>query len=74
VVRSVVRRLGVADATLSWRLLCGPIFGNGVAVVTFAGRSADLIFEKRGPSGQLEPLSRMELAGSVTTCQDRQQI
>ena len=74
VVRSVVRRLGVADATLSWRLLCGPIFGNGVAVVTFAGRSAELIFEKRGPSGQLEPLSRIELAGSVTTCQDRQQL
>lgn len=72
-VRSVVRRLGVADPTLSWRLLCGPIFGNGVAVVTFAGRSAELIFEKRGPSGQLAPLSRIELADSVTTCQDRRQ-
>ncbi len=73
-VRSVVRRLGIADPTLSWRLLCGPIFGNGVAVVTFAGRSAELLFEKRGPSGQLAPLSRIELAGSVTTCQDRQQL
>jgi len=69
-VRSVVRRFGVADPTLSWRLLRGPVFGNAVAALTFSGRSAELIFERSGPSGQLEPVSRIELAG---LSHDRQQ-
>ncbi len=68
-VRSVVRRVGVADPTVSWRLLRGPIFGNAVAALTFADRSAALVFERSGPSGQLEPVSRIELAGVSTTCQ-----
>jgi hypothetical protein len=68
-VRSVVRRFGVADPMLSWRLLRGPVFGNAVAALTFSDRSAELIFERSGPSGQLEPVSRIELAGSSTTCQ-----
>jgi len=72
-VRSVVRRLGVADPTLSWRLLRGPVFGNAVAALTFSDRSAELIFERSGPSGQLEPVSRIELAGLSTTGSNRRQ-
>lgn len=68
-VRSVVRRLGVADPTLSWRLLRGPVFGNAVAALTFSASSAELIFERSGPSGQLEQVSRIELSGLSTTCQ-----
>ena len=68
-VRSVVRRAGVADPTVSWRLLRSPVFGNAVAALTFADRSAELVFERSGPSGQLEPVSRIELAGVATTCQ-----
>ncbi|PZS12343.1 MAG: phosphodiesterase [Pseudonocardiales bacterium] len=67
VVRAVVRRFGVADPTLSWRLLRGPVFGNAVAALTFSDRRAELVFERSGPSGQLEPVSRIELAGLSTT-------
>ncbi|MGH3783862.1 MAG: hypothetical protein ACRDRO_25385 [Pseudonocardiaceae bacterium] len=66
-VRAVVRRCGVADPTLSWRLLRGPVFGKAVAALTFSDRSAELVFERSGPSGQLEPVSRIELAGLSTT-------
>jgi phosphodiesterase/alkaline phosphatase D-like protein len=66
-VRALVRRLGVADPTLSWRLLHGPVFGNAVAELTFSGRSAELAFERSGPSGQLEPVSKIELAVLSTT-------
>lgn len=68
-VRSAVRRLGVADPALSWRLLRGPVFGNAVATLTFSDRSAELVFERSGPSGQLEPVTGIELAGLSTTCQ-----
>jgi hypothetical protein len=66
-VRAVVRRFGVADPTLSWRLVSGPVFGNAVATLTFSHRSAELVFECSGPSGQLEPVSRLELASLSTT-------
>jgi hypothetical protein len=73
VVRSVVRRLGVADPALSWWLLRGPVFGNVLAVLTFSDRSAELIFERSGFSGQLEPVSRIELTGLSTTGSNRRQ-
>ncbi len=63
VVRAVVRRFWVADPTLSWRLLSGPAFGNAVATLTFSGRGAELVIEKSGRSGRLEPVSQIELAG-----------
>ncbi|MGB9281694.1 MAG: alkaline phosphatase D family protein [Pseudonocardiaceae bacterium] len=62
VVRRVVRRFGVADPALSWRLLRGPLFGNAVATLMFSGRNAEVIFEKSGPTGRLEPVSRIELS------------
>jgi phosphodiesterase/alkaline phosphatase D-like protein len=66
-VRSVVRRFGVLDPTLSWRLVSGPVFGNAVATLTFSDRSAEVIFEKCGPTGRLEPVSRIELAGPLSS-------
>ena len=63
VVRSVVRRYGVADPSLSWRLLNGPAFGNAVATLVFSGRKAEIVIEKSGPNGRLDPVFRVELAG-----------
>jgi phosphodiesterase/alkaline phosphatase D-like protein len=71
-VRSVVRLFGVADPTLSWRLLRGPVFGNVVAVLTFSDRDAELVFEKYGASGQLEPVSRVALAGPLSSNQGQE--
>ncbi len=64
VVRSVVRRYRVPDPTLSWRLLSGPVFGNAVATLVFSQRRAELVIETSGHDGQLQPVSRIELAGS----------
>ncbi|HEX8758750.1 MAG TPA: alkaline phosphatase D family protein [Pseudonocardiaceae bacterium] len=69
VVRSMVRRYGVPDPTLSWRLLSGPIFGNAVATLVFSDRKAELVIEKSGRSGQLQPVSQLEL----TALNDRRQ-
>jgi hypothetical protein len=54
----------VPDPTLSWRLVSGPTFGNAVATLVFSGRMAALVIEKSGRSGQLEPVSQIELAPS----------
>ncbi len=62
-LRRVVRRFGVPDPALSWRRLRGPLFGNTVATLTFAHRSAELVIERSGRNGQLEPVSRIDLAG-----------
>jgi phosphodiesterase/alkaline phosphatase D-like protein len=69
VVRSMVRRYGIPDPALSWRLLSGPIFGNAVATLMFLDRNAELVIEKCGRSGQLQPVSRIEL----TAPNDRRQ-
>ncbi|MGH3962260.1 MAG: alkaline phosphatase D family protein [Pseudonocardiaceae bacterium] len=65
VVRGVVRRYGVPDPTLSWRLLSGPAFGNAVATLEFSDRKAALVIEKIDRTGQLEPVCRVELAASA---------
>ncbi|MGH3883842.1 MAG: alkaline phosphatase D family protein, partial [Pseudonocardiaceae bacterium] len=65
VVRRVVRRYGVPDPTLSWRLLSGPAFGNAVATLVFSGRKAELVIEKSNRTDQLEPVCRVELAASA---------
>jgi hypothetical protein len=44
-------------------LLSGPVFGNAVATLVFSDRKAELVIEKSGRSGQLEPVSRVELTG-----------
>ncbi|MGH3972131.1 MAG: alkaline phosphatase D family protein, partial [Pseudonocardiaceae bacterium] len=62
VVRSMVRRYGVADPSLSWRLLCGPTFGNALATLVFTDRKAELVIEKSKPDGRLEPEFWIELA------------
>jgi hypothetical protein len=62
-VRRVVRRYGVPDPTLSWRLLSGPTFGNAAATLVFSDRKAELVIEKSDRSGQLEPVCRVELEG-----------
>jgi hypothetical protein len=61
-VRSVVRRCGVSDPALSWRLISGPAFGNAVATLVFSNRNAEIIIESSGRSGELEPVFRVELA------------
>ncbi|MGH3935698.1 MAG: alkaline phosphatase D family protein [Pseudonocardiaceae bacterium] len=66
VVRGMVRRYGIPDPTLSWRLLRGPIFGNAVATLVFTNRKAELIIEKSRADGRLEPAFRVELAGAAT--------
>ncbi len=61
-VRRVVRRYGVPDPALSWRLLSGPVFGNAVATLVFSDRKAQLVIDKSVGGGQLEPACRVELA------------
>lgn len=63
VVRRLVRRSGVADPSLSWRLLRGPAFGNAVATLVFSGRKAEIVIEMSGRNGRLDPVFRVELAG-----------
>jgi hypothetical protein len=70
VVRHVVRRYGVPDPTLSWRLLGGPVFGNALATLVFSGRKAEVVIEKCRRNGRLEPASRVDLAGPL----DRRQV
>ncbi len=68
-VRRVVRRFGVPDPSLSWSRLTGPFFGNAVATLEFRDRRAEVVIEQCGLNGQLQPVSRIELAGgrSATT-------
>ncbi|HKR52409.1 MAG TPA: alkaline phosphatase D family protein [Pseudonocardiaceae bacterium] len=61
-VRRAVRRYGVPDPALSWRLISSPVFGNAVATLVFSERNAELVIEKSSRSGGLEPVSRVELA------------
>ncbi|MGH3873201.1 MAG: alkaline phosphatase D family protein [Pseudonocardiaceae bacterium] len=65
-VRRMVRRYGVPEPTLSWRLLSGPLFGNAVATLVFSDRNAAVVIDQSGPSGRLRPVSRVELAGHGT--------
>jgi hypothetical protein len=53
----------VPDPTLSWWLLSGPVFGNAVVTLVFSDRKAEFVIEKSGRSGQLKPVSRVELTG-----------
>ncbi|MGH3601311.1 MAG: alkaline phosphatase D family protein [Pseudonocardiaceae bacterium] len=62
VVRSVVRRLGVPDPTLSWRRISGPSFGNAVATLMLSDGRAEFAIERTGPSGRLESTIPVELA------------
>ena len=62
VVRSVVRRLGVPDPTLSWRRISGPYFGNAVATMMLSDGRAEFTIERSGPSGRLESTPPVELA------------
>jgi hypothetical protein len=70
-VRSVVRRFGVPDPVLSWRRISDPVFGNAVATLVLADRSAQLTVEQSGRSGQLEPVIHAELAARQETGGER---
>jgi hypothetical protein len=71
VVRGVVRRLGVPDPALSWRLLSRTVFDNAVATLVFSARNATLVVES-SRDGQLQAEFQAELAPRAAS--DRQQI
>jgi PhoD-like phosphatase len=72
VVRSVMRRFGVPDPALSWRLLSRTVFDNAVATLVFSARNATLVVESSRDSGQLQPEFQIELAPQEAS--DRRQI
>ncbi|MGQ0773008.1 MAG: alkaline phosphatase D family protein [Pseudonocardiales bacterium] len=63
-VRRVVCRRGLPAPPLSWHRVTGPFFGNALATLVFADRGAELVIESALRSGQLTPVSRLELGRS----------
>ena len=60
VARRWARRHGAPDLPMSWRNLSGPLFGNTIATLEVAGRSARVVFEQ--PQEDSELLSVTEIA------------
>ncbi|MFN2562959.1 MAG: alkaline phosphatase D family protein [Jatrophihabitans sp.] len=66
-VRALLRIAAkVPPATVSWRRLAGPFFGNEVATLVIEGRHAETVLRRSAPGGAPEELievSRLTLAG-----------
>lgn len=59
----------VPPPPLEWERLAGPYFGNELATLTLAGRTARLVLERAvaGPAGpDLEPVAALALSGTRT--------
>ena len=68
--RAASRVLGlfgpVPPPSLHWDQMCGPFFGNEIAVLTIDGRHADVLIEQSAPRDQADELTevaRLHLAG-----------
>jgi hypothetical protein len=61
VIRWWVRRRGVPSPPLTWRDVCGPLFGNTIATVAVNGRDAEVFFEQPRKTTTLEEVGRVSL-------------
>ena len=62
VIRWWVRRRGVTSPPLTWREVCGPLFGNTIATVAVNGRDAEVFFEQPRKTATLEEVGRVSLS------------
>ena len=62
VIRWWVRRRGVPSPPLTWREVCGPLFGNTIATVAVNGRDAEVLFEQPRKTTTLEEVGRVSLS------------
>lgn len=53
----LARSMGVPRPRIRWRALSKPYFGNAIATLTNRGRSATLVLEGTGSSGELVPVA-----------------
>ncbi|MGD9527282.1 MAG: alkaline phosphatase D family protein [Pseudonocardia sp.] len=59
--RAWSRHVGVADPEVSWRRVAGPLFGNIVATLAVAGRTARVTFEQPRTAATLDELAALQL-------------
>ena len=62
VIRWWVRRRGVPSPPMTWREVCGPLFGNTIATVQINGRDAEVFFEQPRKTTTLEEAGRVSLS------------
>ena len=61
VARRWARRHGAPDLPMSWRNLSGPLFGNTIATLETAGRTARVIFEQPADDSELIAVTEISL-------------
>ncbi len=61
VTRRWARRHGSPPLPVSWRKVCGPLFGNTIATLLIRGREAEVLFEQPTASSALDEVGRMSL-------------
>lgn len=61
VARRWARRHGAADLPMSWRNLSGPLFGNTIATLETAGRTARVVFEQPADDSELIAVTEISL-------------
>ncbi|GIJ76993.1 PhoD-like phosphatase [Micromonospora phaseoli] len=59
--RALARTAGVRRPLVRWRKLAGPYFGNAVATLTHAGRTAEVTIEGTTSDGHLREVARHRL-------------
>ena len=47
---------------MTWREVCGPLFGNTIATVAVNGRDAEVFFEQPRKTTTLEEVGRVSLS------------
>ena len=57
-----MRRRGVPSPPMTWRDVCGPLFGNTIATVQIDGRDAQVFFEQPRRTTTLEEVGRVSLS------------
>jgi phosphodiesterase/alkaline phosphatase D-like protein len=60
-MRRWARRRGASELPVTWTDVCGPLFGNTIAVLQISGLGAEVVFEQPAESGALEVVSRVAL-------------
>jgi phosphodiesterase/alkaline phosphatase D-like protein len=61
VMRRWARRRGASSLPVTWTDVCGPLFGNTIALLRISGLDAEVVFEQPTASGELEVVSRVRL-------------
>ncbi|MFU8871158.1 alkaline phosphatase D family protein [Micromonospora sp. SL4-19] len=60
--RALARSAGVRRASVRWKRLAGPYFGNAVSTLTHRGRSAEVVVEGTTSDGHLRTVARQPLS------------